>query len=1062
MNNDERMSVSVPITGIDTSTPDAIVADGKCEKLHNLRFSGGSWRNVLESPDVEQTFSLDMPYKLAYQHPANKANSYIAVSTEQQYHLYEDTQNNRLLYLEPQEGSDLAKVYKKEGDNYVAVPDVIINYDESNKSFYSRAEQLVDNVGLFVDDGGVEYITIGKVPKVGNLLFRVDDNYLLTEKGPIVSVEKRGDVYYLQVDVYDIGLVDFDLTFSELTSATIPMPAIISTVPPNAVVSFDVERNAVKNTQVLCVYDPEQKFNVTHFGKTLFIQRPDLLTFILKDDKYSLVDFSRIIFRCEASEVAGTIDDSFVAKGIGLPSAIKSGTLSTLLEGDCVYYPLASKARDQFLFKQFEGDEWRGEICYFLAARMEDGAVVSVSPLFIAGNNPDANTPIVIQKYNGEKTFCLYKSIQRGGSSGIEWQNSNGNPTTEQLANIRTFGSNHPLVNFTVHSDNDNLLLHDIALYSTRILPTFDLSKLSGIDDYTWDNADTDQVEIAGTIFSDTTKNIANEPFYLVDTIAWSDYKEGRRSFDLKYSALEAATGNSIYEPNANIAPIIDFLTAKEYNNSMHFGGVTRTLPKGFVYRDEMIHSAGLPIPSANDLLFDGYTPNAPDDDRDYESDYDPGYDDGGYNDYVAYGMRTMALTKPIKDVVTRIVKSTKRYYAVAENINTYENQWYIDKILSYPDANADSMMFCTGLSVGDEGIEHKLSPINGINFSFHIPSGGYRKFNPEYQPTTIEERTPILKDIVPNTKLEEPHKLFVSATNNNFDIPFDQVYSIGSLGSRILAVNSATIEMSDAKFGEMPLYAFTDEGVFALQSGEGSILYSAIIPINYDKIINPNTLAINYNLIYITEEGVKAISSNKTTLISEAINDAENKPLLDYLREAELHNLKAYNELAIHNPGSDYAFIYSLNDSYWSTRDFKGVSLGGDKLYQYADGTRHYIFDLSKRESGEVVTATLKTRPIKFNSHEFKRLETFIPRLRAAGNVEITIRFYGSNDRVNWALMREVKTEADADLVIRRFPFSARYIYIEVDIEPIDVGAGFDISSMDMEYYLKFLRRMR
>ena len=41
-----RQKTSVVIEGLDTSTPDDLVKDGKCETLHNLRYKEGAWRPV--------------------------------------------------------------------------------------------------------------------------------------------------------------------------------------------------------------------------------------------------------------------------------------------------------------------------------------------------------------------------------------------------------------------------------------------------------------------------------------------------------------------------------------------------------------------------------------------------------------------------------------------------------------------------------------------------------------------------------------------------------------------------------------------------------------------------------------------------------------------------------------------------------------------------------------------------------------------------------------------------------------------------------------------------------
>ncbi|MBO7236139.1 MAG: hypothetical protein J6V05_06090 [Alistipes sp.] len=72
----ERKRIGVPISGLDTSTPDHSVEDGKCANLHNLRYTGGAWRNVKEF-EGDTIAEADAP--LEYKHPASPKNNYIRV-----------------------------------------------------------------------------------------------------------------------------------------------------------------------------------------------------------------------------------------------------------------------------------------------------------------------------------------------------------------------------------------------------------------------------------------------------------------------------------------------------------------------------------------------------------------------------------------------------------------------------------------------------------------------------------------------------------------------------------------------------------------------------------------------------------------------------------------------------------------------------------------------------------------------------------------------------------------------------------------------------------------------
>ena len=70
-----RQRTSVAIQGIDRSTPDDIVADGKCEELHNLRWKDNAWRPVHPHREKERLTNIPAEYKVIYHHPA--ADKYI-------------------------------------------------------------------------------------------------------------------------------------------------------------------------------------------------------------------------------------------------------------------------------------------------------------------------------------------------------------------------------------------------------------------------------------------------------------------------------------------------------------------------------------------------------------------------------------------------------------------------------------------------------------------------------------------------------------------------------------------------------------------------------------------------------------------------------------------------------------------------------------------------------------------------------------------------------------------------------------------------------------------------
>lgn len=351
-----------------------------------------------------------------------------------------------------------------------------------------------------------------------------------------------------------------------------------------------------------------------------------------------------------------------------------------------------------------------------------------------------------------------------------------------------------------------------------------------------------------------------------------------------------------------------------------------------------------------------------------------------------------------------------------------------------------------------------KNAVANNIAYFYFNPTDDFR-----YPPIYIGKLAQY-KGNIKSDKINEPNRIQVSAPNNPFSFPFENSYAVGSSNNRIIALQSAAIEMSDAKFGEMPLYAFTTEGIFALQAGSET-LYSNVIPINYDKIINPNTLAINGAIVYITEKGVHLLTNQGTQIISSPIHDSAGMPPLDFLRSCKIIYPKQYNEIVLLNETDKegVAYVYNLDAGYWSTRDLGGFKLNNDELY-----LGNTIYDLADEDESKALPMTITTRPIKLGNIEFKRLETIAPRM-SSGDKDFAshIHLTGSVDGTNYMTLREHDLEIEEHKVnpftLRRTPFSAKYFKYHMFMEPKQ-GETFNpsITHIDYEWYIKFRRRMR
>lgn len=97
-----------------------------------------------------------------------------------------------------------------------------------------------------------------------------------------------------------------------------------------------------------------------------------------------------------------------------------------------------------------------------------------------------------------------------------------------------------------------------------------------------------------------------------------------------------------------------------------------------------------------------------------------------------------------------------------------------------------------------------------------------------------------------------------------------ESVYELAC--GEILALSSATEALSEGQFGDFPIYAFTDNGIYALSiNDEGGI--EAKQPISRDVLLpESKVLQIDKAVVYPTESGLHLLSGRTTQLLSESV----------------------------------------------------------------------------------------------------------------------------------------------------------------------------------------------
>lgn len=271
-----------------------------------------------------------------------------------------------------------------------------------------------------------------------------------------------------------------------------------------------------------------------------------------------------------------------------------------------------------------------------------------------------------------------------------------------------------------------------------------------------------------------------------------------------------------------------------------------------------------------------------------------------------------------------------------------------------------------------------------------------------------------------------------VSEAENPLVFPAKNSVQVGSSVISALAANTRPI--SEGQFGEAPLYAFTDEGVWVLMlSGEGT--YVARQPANREICSNPNgILQIDDAVLYPTNRGIMMQQGRNSICITDqldgypfnfmemkyakqiiATNETESGEISyirfkDYLKSADMIYDYYNNRIIVFNPNQAYAYVYSLKSKMWGA--MKNVFNKRVNIYpeSYATNKEGKILNVYVEEPYFNTPYFLCSRPLTISDKEvYKTIFTCIARgyFRKEINGKCAMVLYGSNNLFDWYLIK-------------------------------------------------------
>lgn len=253
----------------------------------------------------------------------------------------------------------------------------------------------------------------------------------------------------------------------------------------------------------------------------------------------------------------------------------------------------------------------------------------------------------------------------------------------------------------------------------------------------------------------------------------------------------------------------------------------------------------------------------------------------------------------------------------------------------------------------------------------------------------------------------------FIFSEENTSELPVGEIY----------ALSTAAKALSQGQFGQFPLYAFTDKGVWALEvTSTGT--YSARQPITRDVVLDAESVTqIDDAVLFATERGIMLLSGSQVQCISEVLDGkafdweqygfAYNKtgelglptfvvPWEQY--KANIQMLYDYTgqRIIVFNPLYSYVYVFSLESKQWGIMESNIKSTVNYYPRAYAMTGAGDLVDYSAADE-DFAEGYYITRPLKLDAPDVHKTITGIIQRGQFKKGHVNTMLYGSRDLDKW-----------------------------------------------------------
>ncbi|MEO5026451.1 hypothetical protein [Bacteroides stercoris] len=282
---------------------------------------------------------------------------------------------------------------------------------------------------------------------------------------------------------------------------------------------------------------------------------------------------------------------------------------------------------------------------------------------------------------------------------------------------------------------------------------------------------------------------------------------------------------------------------------------------------------------------------------------------------------------------ITVLIRDTGSITAITSAASTLNN---LGEWIYYPNPNAYRMIIeKTDSAGGTLYADLQLTKHEFLNGAYYYNTGmDFTGKKPEI-PTDATDY------------IHEPNKIYTSEVGNPFFFPLSGINTVGT--GNILGISSATKALSQGQFGQFPLYAFSTDGIWAMEVNPETGLYSSVQPVSRDVCNNPASITqIDAAIVFTTDRGLKLLQGSDVVLLSSSM---------------EGHN----TDEGIFNISDEFSPLF-VNDTEQFVEMLRSCLIAYDyahsmlHIFPNDEAQKHYIFSLESNEFASYVGYNIRT----------------------------------------------------------------------------------------------------